>query len=133
MRKLVVIEFLSLDGVMQAPGAPDEDTEGGFQHGGWQLPYFDDVLGASASEGHGHHRRLPAREEDVRDHGCLLADGTRRRPFAGHLTNTRKYVASTTLREVGWQNSTLVEGDVPDAVATLKEQLGGNIAVPRQR
>ena len=50
MRTLVVIEFLSLDGVMQAPGAPDEDTEGGFQHGGWQRPYSDDVLGATAAQ-----------------------------------------------------------------------------------
>jgi len=51
MRKLVVSEFLSLDGVMQAPGGPDEDTEGGFEHGGWQMPYFDDVAGAAVDEG----------------------------------------------------------------------------------
>ena len=51
MRKLRVIEFLSLDGVMQAPGAEDEDTEGGFRHGGWQRPYFDGVLAAAAAEG----------------------------------------------------------------------------------
>ena len=51
MRKLVVIEFLSLDGVMQAPGDPNEDTEGGFRHGGWQRPYFDEVLGHAASQG----------------------------------------------------------------------------------
>src|SRR5215210_6988174 len=78
MRMLRVIEFLSLDGVMQAPAYPDEDTEGGFRHGGWQRPYFDDVLG-KRRRGHGCHRRVSLRAKDLREDGGVLADCSRRR------------------------------------------------------
>lgn len=88
----MVIEFLSLDGVMQAPGSPDEDTRGGFAHAGWAMPYFDD-------------------------------------PFARHLNSSAKYVASRTSPKLGWENSTLIEGDLPRAVADLKQQPGGDITV----
>ena len=65
MRKLVVIEFMSLDGVVQSPGHPEEDTEGGFRHGGWHQPYFDDVLGAAAAEGMAATDTLLLRQEDL--------------------------------------------------------------------
>jgi len=126
---LRVIEFLSLDGVLQSPGAPDEDTEGGFQHGGWQRPYFDDVLGATAAEGMAAtDAYLFGRKtyDKMAAHWPTAPDDD---PYARHLNTTPKYVASTTLQRVEWQNSTLIEGDVADAVAELKEQPGQNIAV----
>jgi len=129
MRMLRVIEFLSLDGVLQSPGAPDEDTEGGFQHGGWQRPYFDDVLGATAAEGMAAtDAYLFGRKnyDKMAAHWPTAPDDD---PYARHLNTTPKYVASTTLQRVEWQNSTLIEGDVADAVAELKEQPGQNIAV----
>ena len=129
MRTLRVIEFLSLDGVMQAPGAPDEDTEGGFQHGGWQRPYFDEVLGKSAAEGMAAtDAYLFGRKtyESMAAYWPTAPDGN---PYAHHLNNTQKYVAARTLRTLEWRNSTLIEGDVADEVVTLKEQPGMNIAV----
>jgi dihydrofolate reductase len=126
---LRVVEFLSLDGVIQAPGAPEEDTEGGFRHGGWQRAYFDDVLGATAAEGMAATEAyLFGRKtyEAMASHWPTVPDTD---PYARHLNAAPKYVASTTLREVGWPGSTLIEGDVPGAVAELKQQPGGNIAV----
>jgi dihydrofolate reductase len=129
MRKLIVIEFLSLDGVYQAPGAPDEDTEGGFRHGGWQRPYFDEVLGAAAAEGMvGTDAHLFGRKT-YQIMAAYWPTAPSDDPYAKHLNSVQKYVASRTLRRVEWQNSTLIEGDVAEAVAKLKEQPGKNIAV----
>jgi dihydrofolate reductase len=129
MRALHVIEFLSLDGVMQAPGGPEEDTDGGFRHGGWQRPYFDEVLGATAAEGMaGTDAYLFGRKtyEKMAAYWPAAPAGD---PYARHLNATPKYVASTTLRHVAWQNSALIEGDVAEGVARLKDQPGANIAV----
>jgi dihydrofolate reductase len=115
--------------VMQAPAAPEEDTEGGFRHGGWQRPYFDDVLGATAAV------RMAAPDADVfgrktyekmAAHWPTAPDDD---PYAQHLNSTPKYVASTTLQSVDWQNSTLIKGDVAEQIAKLKEEPGGNIVV----
>jgi dihydrofolate reductase len=129
MRKLVVIEFLSLDGVMQAPGSPEEDTEGGFRHGGWVGPFFDDVLGAASVEGmtatDAHLFGRKTYEIMAAYWPTAPADD----PYAAHLNAVTKFVASRTLQRVEWQNTTLLEGDVAEAVAGLKEQPGGNIAV----
>lgn len=130
MRKLVVGAFTTLDGVMQAPGGPDEDRDGGFQHGGWLVPYFDDVFLQIMTEW------------TTRAGGFLLGRKTYE-IFAGSwpnstdpddeiavALNTRpKFVASRTLDSVGWNNSTLLEGDVARAVATLKAGEGGEIQV----
>jgi dihydrofolate reductase len=129
MRTLRVIEFLSLDGVMQSPGSPDEDTEGGFRHGGWQPPYFDDVLGATAAEGMAATDTYLFGRKTYEKMAAYWPTAPEDDPYARHLNSTPKYVASTTLQRVEWDNSTLIEGDVAEAVAELKEQPGGNIAV----
>lgn len=129
MRKLVVTEFLSLDGVMQAPGAPEEDTEGGFRYGGWAMPYGDEVMGRAAAEGMAAtDTHLFGRKtyEIMASHWPHApADD----PFAQHLNNVEKYVVSTTLQKAEWQNSTIIDGDVAEQVAKLKEQPGKDIAV----
>jgi dihydrofolate reductase len=129
MRMLRVIEFLSLDGVMQAPGAPEEDTEGGFQHGGWQRPYFDDVLGAIAAEGMAATDTYLFGRKTYEGMAAYWPTPPDDDPYARHLNSSPKYVASTTLRGVEWQNSKLIKGAVAEQVATLKEQPGKNIAV----
>ena len=129
MRTLRVIEFLSLDGVMQAPGAPDEDTEGGFRHGGWQRPYFDDVLGAVAADGMAATDGYLFGRKTYEIMAAYWPTAPEDDPYARHLNSTPKHVASRTLQAVEWQNSTLIEGDVPEEVAKLKEQPGKNIAV----
>jgi dihydrofolate reductase len=129
MRMLRVVEFLSLDGVMQAPGSPEEDTDGGFAHGGWQRPYVDDALGASAAEGMAATDTYLFGRRTYEIMAAHWPTAPADDPFTAHLNSTPKYVASTTLRALGWQNSSLITGDVATAVARLKEQPGGTIAV----
>jgi dihydrofolate reductase len=130
MRKLTVSEFVSLDGVMQAPGGADEDTEGGFRHGGWQMGYFDDVAGEriDASMAQTGAFLLGRRTYEIfASYWPTQSDDD---PFARILNGLPKYVASTTLGEpLAWRNSTLLQGDVAKAVAELKEGEGGNIVV----
>jgi dihydrofolate reductase len=130
VRKLVVNVFLSIDGVMQGPGSPEEDTDGGFAHGGWQIPYFDEGVLARAQEGMAEvDAYLFGRRtyEIMAAHWPTVTDP--QDPFAGQLNRTRKYVASRTLKSVEWQNSELLTGDVAEAVARLKERPGGTISV----
>jgi len=125
MRTVRVIEFMSLDGVVQAPGAPEEDTEGGFRHGGWQREYIDDVLGASAAEGMAATTAyLFGRKtyEAMASYWPTVSDDD---PYARHLNATPKYVATRTLREAGWAGTTVIDGDVATEVAGLS----GTIAV----
>jgi dihydrofolate reductase len=129
MRKLVVIEFLSLDGVMQSPGSPDEDTEGGFRQGGWAGPYIDEVFGAAAVAGMAETDAQLFGRKTYEIMAAYWPAAPSDDPYATHLNSVRKYVASRTLDRVDWHNSTLLEGDVATAVAELKEQPGENIAV----
>jgi dihydrofolate reductase len=124
-----VIEFLSLDGVMQAPGSPEEDTEGGFRHGGWQRPYFDEVLGASAAEGMAATDGYLFGRKTYEKMAAYWPTAPDDDPYAQHLNSAQKYVASRTLQDVEWENSTLIKGDLAEEVAKLKEQPGKNIAV----
>jgi len=129
MGKVIVIEHLTLDGVMQAPGHPEEDPRDGFQHGGWanrsQDPAMQEVMGARMSStwslmaGRTTYERFadfwPKKEPN---------------PFTEALNRIQKYVASTTLTEpLAWQNSTMLKGDAGDAVVRLKEELDENLVV----
>ena len=118
MAKLVVIEHLTLDGVMQAPGRPDEDRRGGFEHGGWAGPYADPVMW----EDMGSAGALLLGRRTYEDFAAFWPHQTDN-PFTEVLNNRQKYVASTTLEEpLPWSNSTLLEGDAAEAVAGLKER-----------
>jgi dihydrofolate reductase len=129
MSRVVVFESLTLDGVMQAPGRPDEDRRGGFEHGGWAQPYADPVMGSVAAEGMANTEALLFGRRTYEDFHAFWPHQTDN-PFTEVLDNTRKYVASTTLEEpLPWKNSTLLEGDAAQAVAGLKEQPGKDIVV----
>jgi dihydrofolate reductase len=130
MRKLIVNEFLSLDGVMQGPGDPDEDRRGGFEHGGWQMRYFDDDFAKVAFEGMAETDAYLFGRRTYEIMAAYWPNQPDDVPFAASLNGLPKYVASTTLSEpLEWQNSTLLHGDVAKAVAELKEQPGKNIVV----
>ncbi len=129
MRKLAVIEFLTLDGVMQSLGSPDEDRDGGFEYGGWSAPYGDEVLGEQAGEGlSGTTAYLFGRRtyEKMAAHWPFEPDTN---PIAAHLNATPKYVASRTLTGADWAGTSILSGDVPAAVRDLKHQADGSIAV----
>lgn len=122
MRKLMVVKFLSLDGVMRGPGAPDEDTEGGFRHGGWQRPYFDQVLGESAAKGMAATDAYLFGRKTYEIMAAYWPTAPADDPFGRHLNGTRKYVASTTLRDAAWQNSTVMR-NVPRRSPSSKDWL----------
>jgi dihydrofolate reductase len=129
MSKITAFESLTLDGVMQAPGRPDEDTRGGFAHGGWAPPYFDDVMAGASAENMGETGGLLLGRRTYEDFHAFWPNQTDN-PFTEVLNNTRKYVASTTLQEpLPWENSTLLGTDVPAAVAELRARPGKGIVV----
>jgi dihydrofolate reductase len=129
MGKLQVGTFLTLDGVMQAPGGPDEDRDGGFEHGGWSFHYWDDAMGERITEStlRADALVLGRRTYEIfASHWPNVGDED---PVAAKLNSVPKYVASRTLDEVTWQNSSLLEGDAAEAVAKLKDELDGEIQV----
>ena len=129
MSKIVVVENLSLDGVMQAPGRADEDLRGGFAHGGWAGPYNDADKGRIMAGGMAQAGPMLFGRRTYEDF-FKVWPGRKDNPFTPVLDNAQKYVASTTLTEpLPWQNSTLLKGDVPDAVARLKKQPGKDLVV----
>lgn len=129
MGKVVVVNNVTLDGVMQAPGRPDEDPRGGFTHGGWALPYNDAVMGRAMGEGMATSGALLFGRRTYEDFYAVWPNRTDN-PFTEVLNNAQKYVASATLTEpLPWQNSTLLKGDVAGAVADLKQQPGADIVI----
>jgi dihydrofolate reductase len=129
MRKVVVTNNLTLDGVMQAPGRPDEDVRGGFDRGGWALRYNDPVMGRVMGEGMAQAGALLLGRRTYEDFASVWPNRTDN-PFTEVLDNTQKYVASTTLAEpLPWKNSTLLKGDAADAVADLTQQPGPDLTI----
>lgn len=129
MRKVVVFTSVTLDGVMQAPGRPDEDTRDGFAHGGWAVPYNDPVMGRIAAQGMAQGAALLLGRRTYQDFYGFWPHQPDN-PFTRALDDSQKYVASTDLAEpLPWRNSTLLEGDAAEAVAELKRQPGKDLVV----
>lgn len=126
MRKLVVGTFITMDGVMQAPGGPNEDRDGGFQHGGWLVPFLDEQFGASMDE---WTKRAGALLLGRKTYEMFAASWPNSPDPEEKLNSLPKFVASRTLTTVTWNNSHLLKGDVIQEVAKLKAQEGGEIQV----
>jgi dihydrofolate reductase len=133
VRKVIVVNFVTLDGVMQAPGHPDEDRSGEFEHGGWATPYLDEEWGKIAAEGIGAADALLFGRITYEAMAAYWPNQPDDEPFAATINRFAKYVVSNTLDDVSWQNSTLIKGDVVAEITKLKEQPGKNITVLGQR
>lgn len=126
MRKIIVLEFITLDGVMQAPGGPEEDTSGGFKYGGWTAPYFDESLGKVMGE-------------QMKEPFSLLLGRKTFEIFASYwpqhadqwpgISESTKYVVSNTLNTSGWKNSVFIKGDAVEEIKKLKSQDGPELQV----
>lgn len=130
MRELIVHEFISLDGVIQAPGGVDEDTEGGFAHGGWTHPYWHDEIGAHFDRSMKQADAMLLGRKTWQGHGAAFDPMPVGDPFGDVMNGIHKYVVSTTLKSVtAWRNSTLISDNVVEAVRQLKQQPGKNILI----
>ncbi|HEU4879066.1 MAG TPA: dihydrofolate reductase family protein [Gemmatimonadaceae bacterium] len=129
MRNIVVAEFITLDGVIQAPGGKDEDTEGGFVHGGWTVPYWHDDIGKHFFDAMSQADALLLGRRTWQIHGTAFEPMTKN-PFADALNAVQKYVVSTTLNSASaWRNSTLIRDNVVQSIRELKNQPGKNILI----
>ena len=130
MGRLVVVENVTLDGVMQAPGGPDEDPRGGFPYGGWARPYADQVMAETMGASMGDDgAMLFGRRTYEQFHGFWSAQ-TDGNPYTEVLNRKHKYVASRTLTEpLPWVNSSLLTGDLGQAVSALKRDVAGDVVV----
>jgi dihydrofolate reductase len=129
MAKVVVVNNITLDGVMQAPARPDEDTRGGFTHGGWGIPYGDSVMLNEMGKRMAQEGALLLGRRTYENFFSVWPKRTDN-PYTERLNKSQKYVVSNTLKEpLPWVNSTLLHGDVPAAVTKLKSELNGNLAI----
>jgi dihydrofolate reductase len=129
MSRVVVVNNVTLDGVMQAPARPDEDRRGGFEHGGWALPYNDQVMAERMGKGMAQGGALLFGRRTYEDFYTVWPNRTDN-PYSDVLNSTQKYVASTTRSEpLPWSNSTLLTGDAAQAVAGLKKQPGKDLVI----
>jgi dihydrofolate reductase len=130
MRKIIVHEFITLDGVIQAPVGADEDTEGGFVHGGWTMPYWHDDIGEHFFQAIAQADTLLLGRKTWQIHGEAFEPMPAGDPFGDVMNGIRKVVVSTTLKSAAdWRNSTLISGNVVEEVRKLKAQPGKNILV----
>ena len=129
MRELVVGTFITLDGVMQAPGKADEDTEGGFTHGGWQLSYFDEVFGNAVLQGFQTTDALLLGRKTYEIFAAHWPHQPADDPVAPQMNAFDKYVVSTTMDTAEWVNSRVIKGDAPAEIGALKNQPGKTIRV----
>ncbi|RPI28367.1 MAG: dihydrofolate reductase [Chloroflexota bacterium] len=128
MRKLIVAEFITLDGVIQAPGGADEDTEGGFTHGGWTAPYWHDDIGNHFFQAIEQADTFLLGRKTWQIHGGAFEPMPAGDPFGDVMNGFRKVVVSTTMKSAdAWRNSTLISSNVADEVRKLKEGPGKNI------
>jgi dihydrofolate reductase len=128
MGKVVVINAVTLDDVMQGPGRPDEDTRDGFAYGGWAIPGSDELMGTKMAERMGEDRAFLFGRRTYEE--LLASWNAQGGPFKDALNNARKYVAShSSATRLEWPNSTLLHGDVPAAVAELKQESGRNLVI----
>jgi dihydrofolate reductase len=129
MRKLAVVEFVTLDGVMQSFGGPDEDREGGFEYGGWGAPYGDEVLGRQAGAELGQTSAYLFGRKTYEHMAAHWPNEPVENPIAASLNATPKYVVTGTLRRLDWANSHIIDGEVVTSVRDLKEDGEGFITV----
>lgn len=129
MRKIVVLSFITLDGVMQAPGGPEEDKAGSFKWGGWSVGYWDDFLGKIMGEQMGKPFDLLLGRKTYEIFAAYWPRMGNENPAAVGLNNAKKFVVSTTLKEPEWANTTVLKQNVVSEVKKLKEQDGPEIQV----
>jgi dihydrofolate reductase len=127
MRKLIVHEFVSLDGVMQAPGGKDEDRDGGFEHGGWTLPYWHDDIGKSFGALMKNVDAFLLGRRTYVTHAAAFEPMPLGDFFGDMMNAPKKYVVSKTLKHPTWRNTTIIRDNVIEAVRALKAQPGKNI------
>jgi dihydrofolate reductase len=127
MRKLIVSEFVTLDGVMQAPGGKNEDRDGGFEHGGWTLPYWHDDMGKTFLEMMKDADTLLLGRRTYVTHAAAFEPMPPGDPFGDALNAPKKYVVSKTLKEPTWRNTTIIRDNVIESVRALKAEPGKNI------
>lgn len=130
MRKLVVGTFVTVDGVMQAPGGPNEDREGGFEHGGWSVNFWDETMGGIMDKQMERSETLLLGRKTYEIFAAHWPNVTDENDSVARKLNTmRKYVVSRTLKTADWTNSTLISHDVPASITRLKQEPGGEIHV----
>lgn len=130
MRSISTTMSMTLDGVVQGLGRQDEDTRGGFTHGGWGGPYRDEVLGREMGKGMAEAGDMLFGRRTWQDFLSVWGRASDGNPFTAHMNAVTKYVASTTLKDTdAWQNSVLLSGDAVENVTALKSQQGRNLAI----
>jgi dihydrofolate reductase len=127
MRKLIVSEFITLDGVIQAPGGKDEDTDGGFEYGGWTLPYWHDDIGASFFAMTQNVDTFLLGRRTYVTHAAAFEPMPKGDPFGDLMNAPKKYVVSKTLDKPTWRNTTIIRDNVIETVRELKAQPGKNV------